>query len=190
MMNATLESALARLVLVACALLVSACGTLVNVSTDGEDTDLMLRGRDPVAYFKEGKAVMGQPSIKARVEGVTWRFASEENRRSFVAEPRKYAPQYGGFCSNGAPYAIKAGGNHENFKIVDGRLFIFGDAKALEFWELDQKKNIERGDFYWETEMKDAPWRLQSYKRWVLRVPHYKTGKELQAEIDAKKGKS
>ena len=185
-----MRSAAARLALVACALLVSACGTLMNISTDGEDTDLMLRGRDPVAYFKEGKAVMGSPAIKARVDGLTYRFASEDNRKAFIAEPKKYAPQYGGFCSNGAPYAIKAGGNPENFKIADGRLFIFGDAKALEFWELDEKKNIERGDFYWETEMKDAPWRLQSYKRWIFRVPHYRTGRELQAESDAKKGKS
>ena len=184
------QSIVGRLAIAASALLVSACGTLMNVSADGEDQDLMLRGRDPVAYFKDGKAVLGQPGIKARVEGVTYRFSSEENRKAFVAEPRKFAPQYGGFCSNGAPYAIKAGGNPETFKIVDGRLFIFGDAKALEFWELDQKKNIERGDFYWENEMKDAPWRLQSYKRWVFRVPHYRTGRELQAEIDAKRGRS
>lgn len=190
MTGARTKSIAARLAIAACAALLSACGTLVNVSSDGEDQDLMLRGHDPVAYFKEGKPVMGLPAIKARVDGVTYRFASEDNRKAFVAEPKKYAPQYGGFCSNGTPYAIKAGGNPANFKIAEGRLFIFGDAKALEFWELDWKKNIERADFYWENEMKDMPWRLQSYKRWVFRVPHYKTGRELQAEIDAKKGKS
>ncbi len=131
MKNVHAGSIAARLAIVACALLVSACGTLVNISADGEDQDLMLRGRDPVAYFKEGKAVMGQPAIKARVDGVTYRFASEDNRKAFVADPKKYAPQYGGFCSNGTPYAIKAGGNPENFKIAEGRLFTEGPPSEL-----------------------------------------------------------
>ena len=32
---------------------------------------------------------------------VTWQFASAEHRDAFKADPAKYAPQYGGFCSWG-----------------------------------------------------------------------------------------
>jgi hypothetical protein len=85
------------------------------------------------------------------------------------------------------PYAIKAGGNPRNFKVVDNRLFIFGDGKAKDYWELDQKRNIELGDRHWEEEMKDAYWRTQSYKRWIFKVPHYKTGAALEVELQARK---
>ena len=150
----------------------------------------MLKGYDPVAYFTDGKALPGTESIKAQAAGATYRFVSEEHRRLFEANRAKYTPQYGGFCSNGAPYAIKAGGDPRIFKIVDGRLFIFGDERARDYWELDERRNIALGDQYWEQEMKDVPWRLQSYKRWIFRVPHYKTGRELEQELQARKARS
>jgi YHS domain-containing protein len=176
----------AGLSLAACVL--AGCGTLMNVSTDGADTNLMLRGFDPVAYQAQGRATPGDPAIKAEHEGLAYRFASAENRALFVANPRKYVPAYGGFCTNGASYAIKAGGNPNNWKVVEDRLFIFGDGKAKDYWELDQARNIKLGDDYWENEMKDMPWRYQSYKRWIFKVPHYKTGAELEAELKARKG--
>jgi YHS domain-containing protein len=162
------------------------CAT-VNVSSDGADDQLMLRGYDPVAYQTQNRAIKGDAAIKATHAGLTYRFATADNRALFNANPAKYVPAYGGFCSNGAPYAIKAGGNPENFKVVDGRLFIFGDGKARDYWELDQARNIVLGDQYWENEMKDAYWRTQSYKRWIFKVPHYKTGPQLEAELQAKK---
>jgi YHS domain-containing protein len=169
------------------AVALSGCGTLMNVSQDGADAALMLRGYDPVSYFTQPAPVRGDAAIKADHEGLTYRFANAGNKAEFLARPAKYVPAYGGFCANGAPYAIKAGGNPLNYKVVDARLFIFGDGKAKDYWELDQARNIERGDRYWETEMKDAHWRLQSYKRWVFKVPHYKTGAELEVELQAKR---
>jgi YHS domain-containing protein len=177
-------------ILTAVLIFLSGCGTTRNVTQDGGDSNLMLRGYDPVAYFTQGKPVVGNPAIKAEAEGLTYRFASEEHRRLFVASPARYAPQYGGFCSNGLPYAIKAGGTPLSWKVVDGRLFIFGDGKARDYWELDQARNIQLGDKYWAEEARDAPWRLQSYKRWVFKVPHYKTGAQLETELQAKGGKS
>ena len=168
------------------AALASGCGTLMNVSTDGADSNLMLKGYDPVAYQTQGRALPGDPAIRAEHGGVTYRFANAEDRALFVANPVRYVPAYGGFCTNGAPYAIKAGGNPLNWKVVDQRLYIFGDGKAKDYWELDQARNIQLGDRYWETEMKDSPWRWQSYKRWVFKVAHYRTGAELEAELQAK----
>ncbi len=94
-------------------------------------------------------------------------------------------PQYGGYCTNGAVYAIKSGGDPRVFKIVDDRLFIFGAQGALDFWAMDERRNIELGDHYWQTDMKDASAVLQSAKRWVFKVPHYKTNRELSAELTA-----
>src|ERR1700675_8665 len=79
------------------------CGTVKNTIVDGDDQALMLRGNDPVAYFTEGKPVKGNPAIKTDYTGVTSRFASDANKAAFVADPKKYEPQYAGFCASGAP---------------------------------------------------------------------------------------
>ena len=174
-----------RLLPLLCALLVvavSAGCSSMNTISDGADRNLMLMGHDPVAYFTEGKSIPGSPDIKVEHGGVTYRFSNENNRNLFARSPAKFIPQYGGYCSNGAVYAIPWGGEPQNFKIVEGRLFIFGGQKSLDYWSMQQKTNIELGDRYWESEMKDHSAFWQRWRRLVFRVPHYKSGKELEAE--------
>lgn len=175
--------------LLAAVVLLPACGTVHNVVADGADSRLMLRGNDPVAFFTEGKAVRGRPEIKADHDGLTYRFASDANRAAFLQNPQKYLPAYAGFCASGAPYALKANIGADIFKIVDGRLYLFGSERARRHWEMDEKKNIELGDWYWQNETRDVPFRVQNLKRYVFRVPHYKSDEQLEAEWQARFGK-
>jgi YHS domain-containing protein len=158
----------------------------MNTSSEGADANLMLRGNDPVSYFSGSKPTLGKPEFKSEHQGVTYRFANASNRELFVQSPDKYAPQYGGFCANGATYAMKWGGEADVFEIYNGRLFIFGGQKSLDYWSMDKAKNVEHADGYWK-DMKDSSARLQTWKRLAFKVPHYKTGKELEAEWQAKK---
>ena len=50
-------------------------------------TGLALRGYDPVAYFTENKPVPGDFSIMAVYNDATYRFASEEHKKMFEADP-------------------------------------------------------------------------------------------------------
>lgn len=168
--------------------LLPGCATM-NVVADGADEQLMLRGNDPVAYQTMDKAVPGDPALTARHDGVTYRFASEKNRSMFLAAPQKYVPAYGGFCASGAPYALKANIGADTFKVVNGRLYLFGGPRSRRHWEMDQQKNIDLGDWYWEYEIKDRPFRLQNWYRYTFRVPHYRTDAELEAEWQRRYGK-
>ncbi|MGB8339156.1 MAG: YHS domain-containing (seleno)protein [Burkholderiales bacterium] len=174
------------LTLFAMLFLLQGCSTMNTVS-DGADSRLMLRGHDPVSYFSASKPVIGTAEFKADHQGVTYRFASAASRKLFLKAPDKYAPQYGGFCANGAIYAMKWVGEAENYEIYNDRLFIFGGQKSHDYWTMDKAKNVEYADGYWENEMKDSGARLQSWKRLVFRVPHYKTSKELEAEWQVRK---
>ncbi|MBV8351135.1 MAG: hypothetical protein JOZ21_02530, partial [Verrucomicrobia bacterium] len=49
-------------------------GILVNVDEKG----VILKGYDVVAYFKQGRAVKGNPNYSSRYGGATYYFASEE----------------------------------------------------------------------------------------------------------------
>jgi len=175
--------------LAASAVVLSGCGSM-NVMSDGADSRLMLQGHDPVAYFTEGKAVSGRPAIKAEHEGVTYRFASDENLKLFTANPAKYAPQYGGFCSNGMAYAVPIAGETDSFKIIDGKLYMFGGYRSKLYFEMDQERNLKLADAYWQNEVKGANWRVQSWKRVFFdKVPHYKTNAQLAAEYEQRFGK-
>ena len=68
-------------------------GLTANTISEGADKHLGLKGHDPVAYFTDGKHMLGDAAIKAEHEGVTYRFVSEEHKKMFVADPNHYAPQ-------------------------------------------------------------------------------------------------
>ena len=163
------------------ALALTACGTVKNTIADGADTNLMLRGNDPVAYFTQKQPVKGDPAIKADYNGVTYRFASQANKDVFLASPSRYEPQYAGFCASGAPYALKANIGADTFAIVNDRLYLYGSDRSRRNWMMDWQTNIVVGDRYWETETRDVPYRLQNAKRYTFKVDGYKTDAELDA---------
>ena len=56
-----------------------------------------IKGYDTVAYHTEGRAVKGQRKYSHRWNDAKWYFTNAENRDLFIADPEKYAPQYGGY---------------------------------------------------------------------------------------------
>ncbi len=193
----SLSTRLAALALVAaasagCAPLVtqSPSGGLrpVNAVADGEDKHLMLAGHDVVAYFTEGRHRRGDPALKSVYKEVTFRFASPQHKALFDAAPEKYLPQYGGYCANGIVYGIPWGGDADAWQVVDGKLYIFGGKGSRDAFELDTKKNIALADRYWREEVGGSNAFFQRAWRMVFRVPHYKSGSELAAEVAKARG--
>ena len=162
------------------ATLLAGCGTTHATIETSRGEQLMLLGYDPVGYFSDTRPVRGQHTIAAANEGRTYYFATAAHRDAFVAAPAKYEPQYGGFCSNGAPYGVKMGSDPTQFEVVDGRLFIFGDVQGKEFWLLDRDDNIRHADLLWPG-IRDKGWRTQSLSAWIFKVPWYRDGKSLMA---------
>ena len=181
---------MSRYLLLLAVLLVSLGGCAThNTASEGSDSNLMLKGHDPVSYFTLGKPMPGRADLKAEHEGVTYRFMSAENRALFTKNPGKFAPQYNGFCANGAVYAIALGGNYDTFKIIDGRLFMFGGGNSKKYFEMDEARNLKLADNYWQNEMMGRSARLQSWKRLAFKVPHYKTNRELATELQSRQDK-
>ena len=178
-----------RIGLGACAVMMSlllsiglqGCGTLSATAKNPRGDDVMLLGHDPVAYFTEGRPTRGSSAITTTLPGRTYYFATARHKALFDAEPARYEPQYGGFCSDGAAFGIKLSTDPAEFEIVDGRLFIFGDILGHEMWKLDPRWNIAHADRLWP-EARDVGYRWQSLKRYLHKVPHYLTGRELMDE--------
>jgi YHS domain-containing protein len=106
-------------------------------------------GYDPVAYFKEGRAVAGKSDITWTWKGATWRFATPENREAFRQKPEAYAPAYGGYCAWAVSQGYTAEGDPKHWKIVDGRLYLNYDARVQKDWEKDIPGHISKADTNW-----------------------------------------
>jgi YHS domain-containing protein len=157
----------------------------VNAVADGADKHLMLFGYDVVNYFTDGVERKGSPSIKSEYKGVTFRFATNDHKSLFDANPVKYIPQFGGYCSNGIVYGIPWGGDADTWTMIDGKLYIFGGKGSKDAFMLDVPRNLALAHKYWNEEVNGSNALVQRTKRLVFRVPHYKSGKELAAEVAA-----
>lgn len=171
-------------------LAVLATGCAVNnVVRDDEVGDLMLGGHDPVSYFTGTLPQRGNPALKAQHGQGTYYFANAANLAAFRAAPDRYVPQYGGFCAKGVAYAIRAGGDPLVYEVRDGRLFIFAVPYARDYWRTDAPDFIAKADGYWRDELAGRPVVWTNLKRWLFRVPHYKTYPEEFAEYTRRTGK-
>lgn len=122
-----------------------------NVLTD--KNGLAIEGFDPVAYFTANKATEGKKEIFFITGGVTYRFVSAANREMFKNDPRKFQPQYGGWCA----YAMGATGEKveidpETFKLIDGKLYLFYNSlfnNTRKTWDKDEPNLKASADGNW-----------------------------------------
>ncbi|MFI1772984.1 YHS domain-containing (seleno)protein [Thalassobellus citreus] len=63
-------------------------------------------GYDVVAYFNN-KVLEGNKTYTTKHDGVYYKFVSRENLNTFKESPKKFIPQYGGYCA----YAIATKAN-------------------------------------------------------------------------------
>lgn len=108
-----------------------------------------IKGYDPVAYFKPGKALKGNESISYQWNNATWYFSTKANKDLFAAAPEKYAPQYNGYCAWAMAGGRKAHTDPEVWKIVNGKLYLNCSRAAFEKWSKDIPGNIKKGDANW-----------------------------------------
>ena len=113
-----------------------------------------LQAYDPIAYFKQKKAIKGKKEVSFTYEGVIYNFSTKENKETFAKMPAIYEPQYGGWCA----YAMGSSGDKvevdpETFKIIDNKLYLFYNAyfnNTLKSWNKDEKNLKMKADLNWK----------------------------------------
>jgi YHS domain-containing protein len=124
----------------------------INLDAQG----VALGGYDPVAYFESGKPTRGLAGISASHEGARYLFASADHRRTFLKDPARYVPEFGGFCAIGTAFGEKVGVDPETGKVVNGKLYLNNSARALQLFDKDQAGTIAKAQANWPT-VKDKP---------------------------------
>ena len=185
----------------ACIIFLGGCGAIkaqnptqgykpVNATPDEAGTPLMLKGYDVVGYFVANKDTVGSPQFKTNYKDIVFYFSSAENKALFDKAPTKYLPEFGGYCANGIVYGIPWGGDGNTWKMIDGKLYIFGGQGSKDAFLIDEKNNVTLANKYWKEEVDGNNSFWQRTKRTTFaRVPHYKSGAELAKAVDEAKAK-
>lgn len=115
---------------------------------------IAIQGFDPVAYFTQNKAIKGNKQFATKYEGVVYYFANAADKDLFLKDPKKYEPQYGGWCA----YAMGAANEKveidpETFKILNGKLYLFYHSwtnNTLLKWNKDEASLKAKADNNWQ----------------------------------------
>ena len=113
------------------------------------DKGVILDGYDAVAFFTDNKPVQGDEKFQYSYQDAIYYFASQQHLDLFKGNPEKYKPQFGAWCA----YAVSLGRiapiDVNTFSIVDGRLVIQHNDRAVKGWNKDVDGNLSRADKYW-----------------------------------------
>lgn len=117
-----------------------------NISVDANG--VALHGYDPVSYFSEERQ-KGSPSYSFTVDEATYYFINEENREKFSQAPKKYQPQFGGYCSYGVRLGQKFKGDPAEYVIHDDKLYLLYNRGSKQRWEQERDRNIAIAERLW-----------------------------------------
>lgn len=94
------------------------------------ENGVAVSGYDAVAFFEEGEPVKGRVEHRTVHKGALYYFVSADNLETFRARPQKFEPRFGGFCPVSLAEDKPAPGNPDNFRIVNGQLYLLHDSDA------------------------------------------------------------
>ena len=114
-----------------------------------DDKGVILDGYDPVAFFTDNKPVKGTAEFQTTYQGAIYFFSSADHLALFKNNPEKYKPQFGAWCAYAVSLGRTAPIDVNTFSIVDGRLFIQHNQRAVNGWNKDVTGNIVKADKYW-----------------------------------------
>lgn len=109
-----------------------------------------IKGYDTVAYFTEGRALKGKKEFEFSWQGARWYFANTSHRDLFAANPERYVPKFGGFCSSGLSRGMKVTADPEAWTIVDGRLYLKFNKAVRDRWRQNTAENIKKAEKNWD----------------------------------------
>jgi len=122
-------------------------GSTAQINLD--ERGIALGGYDPIAYFQGGKPTPGISTISASYQGARYLFATAAHRRTFLANPRKYVPEFGGFCATGTAFGEKVDVDPRTGKVVNGRLYVNNGPRALEVFNKDTSGIVAKAQANW-----------------------------------------
>ena len=91
----------------------------------------------------------------ADFDDATYWFKSAENRALFVADPDRYAPQFGGLCAMTVAHGGIADPDPEAWTIADGKLYLFR-AEGIAMFQQQMASIVSKATENWPS-LRNSP---------------------------------
>ncbi len=121
----------------------------VSKGTTVDGHGVAFRGNDLVAMIGGLGVVPGAAEFTHVHDGVAYYFASQKAADEFAANPDKYIPQYGGYCTLGVAVGKKLDGSPRFADIVDGKLYVFLNAAVFKAYNADKEGVLAKAAENW-----------------------------------------
>ncbi|MTI11459.1 YHS domain-containing (seleno)protein [Curvivirga aplysinae] len=109
-----------------------------------------IEGYDPLSYHDRGQEEAGTEEFSYKWNGAVWHFTSKEGRDAFIKDPKLYAPQYGGYCSNQMSLGNIHGGDPQVWLIHKKKLYLFGANVGKKRWQSNNlDEMVQAADAHW-----------------------------------------
>ena len=118
-------------------------------TTPASRTRVALDGYDPVSYFDPGRPEKGSSQFSFDFDDAAYWFKSADHRAKFVADPERYAPQYGGYCALTLAAGSKAEADPEAWSISNGKLYVFGAKQGIANFNRNPAEIVSSADSNW-----------------------------------------
>ena len=106
-------------------------------------------GYDLISYRQESGPALGSTEFSTEHGELTYLFADDMNRSTFLNDPEQFLPEYGGFCAITLALGRVTCPEYTNFKIEDDRLLLFevtGFTNGRTLWDSDPGNFREKAD--------------------------------------------
>lgn len=113
--------------------------------------DVQILGFDTTAFFVKRQPVEGASRNVAQWNGGTWHFKTTREASLFRANPTAYAPQFGAYCTGGLSQKHVVNGNPANWRIHNGKLYLFYAATGARRFDKDPDGVIQAARAYAKT---------------------------------------
>jgi YHS domain-containing protein len=112
-------------------------------------TGLAIGGFDPVAYFTDGRPLLGRSEHEYTYGGAVWRFRNVGNRLIFIADPDAYGPRFGGYDVVGIGRGVAVAGNPMLWLIHAERLYLFSSRAARDAFTAEPEQVMAAAEQNW-----------------------------------------
>jgi YHS domain-containing protein len=124
-----------------------------KASHNTDNSKIALQGYSPVSYLNLGIAQKGLKEYKVTHDGLAYYFTTKEQKNKFNVDPKKYLPQYGGYCAFGVSVGAKFRTDPNKFVVKNGKYFLFLydlEVDAQQLWlDGNHEKLVAKADGNW-----------------------------------------
>lgn len=125
----------------------------ILASHNTDDSKIALQGYSPVSYLDLGIAQRGIKEFKSMYDGLAYYFTSSTQKETFESNPKRYLPQYGGFCAFGVSVGAKFRVDPNKFLVKDEKYYLFLydlEVDAQQLWLAgNHQELVQKADRNW-----------------------------------------